>query len=271
MAMYSFVPPIREATFCGVLSCVFDKLGRVTGGGGGCGTLDYFIHMLYPHRHSFQLCTCILFNYMFQNLRVELIQEQLEIDTEICMLLHSNCCLSVKHKQSSNFNEQKAILCIIIHIITVLFELHWRGSPKQQKNTEIMQRVILTIVFCSLVKATGLCALQSYNNYTFSFEHHNPHISVPTSHGMSSTRKFGNTKLTNVHLNSLNVYLYQYNTCISIHMPVLHLELTYLPLSWTAVSCPTHLPTREYEWPRDVYCSPSFCRGTWSHVTQSLT
>jgi hypothetical protein len=29
MAMYSFVPHFREATFCGVLSCVFDKLGCV--------------------------------------------------------------------------------------------------------------------------------------------------------------------------------------------------------------------------------------------------
>jgi hypothetical protein len=27
MVMYSFVPPFREAKFCGVLSCVFDKLG----------------------------------------------------------------------------------------------------------------------------------------------------------------------------------------------------------------------------------------------------
>jgi hypothetical protein len=26
MAMYSFVPSFREATFCGVPSCVFDKL-----------------------------------------------------------------------------------------------------------------------------------------------------------------------------------------------------------------------------------------------------
>jgi hypothetical protein len=27
MAIYSFVPPFREAKFYGVLSCVFDKLG----------------------------------------------------------------------------------------------------------------------------------------------------------------------------------------------------------------------------------------------------
>jgi hypothetical protein len=27
MATYSFVPPFREAKFCGVLSCVSDKLG----------------------------------------------------------------------------------------------------------------------------------------------------------------------------------------------------------------------------------------------------
>jgi hypothetical protein len=27
MTMYSFVPPFREAKFCGVSSCVFDKLG----------------------------------------------------------------------------------------------------------------------------------------------------------------------------------------------------------------------------------------------------
>jgi hypothetical protein len=32
MAMYSFVPPIREAKFCGVPSCVFDKLERAAGG-----------------------------------------------------------------------------------------------------------------------------------------------------------------------------------------------------------------------------------------------
>jgi hypothetical protein len=29
--MYSFVPPFREATFCGVPSCVFDKLGCAAG------------------------------------------------------------------------------------------------------------------------------------------------------------------------------------------------------------------------------------------------
>jgi hypothetical protein len=27
MAMYSFIPPFREAKFCGVMSCVSDKLG----------------------------------------------------------------------------------------------------------------------------------------------------------------------------------------------------------------------------------------------------
>jgi hypothetical protein len=32
MAMYSFVPPFREATFCGVPICVFDKLGCAAGG-----------------------------------------------------------------------------------------------------------------------------------------------------------------------------------------------------------------------------------------------
>jgi hypothetical protein len=31
MAMYSFVPPFREAKFCGVLPCVFDKLGCAAG------------------------------------------------------------------------------------------------------------------------------------------------------------------------------------------------------------------------------------------------
>jgi hypothetical protein len=31
MVMYSFVPPFREATFCGVSSCVFDKLWCATG------------------------------------------------------------------------------------------------------------------------------------------------------------------------------------------------------------------------------------------------
>jgi hypothetical protein len=31
MGMYSFVPPFREATFCGVLSCVFDKSGCAAG------------------------------------------------------------------------------------------------------------------------------------------------------------------------------------------------------------------------------------------------
>jgi hypothetical protein len=32
MAMYSFLPPSRESKFCGVLSCVFDKLGCAAGG-----------------------------------------------------------------------------------------------------------------------------------------------------------------------------------------------------------------------------------------------
>jgi hypothetical protein len=31
MVMYSFVPPYREAKFCGVPSCVFDKLGCSAG------------------------------------------------------------------------------------------------------------------------------------------------------------------------------------------------------------------------------------------------
>jgi hypothetical protein len=29
--MYSFVPPFREAIFCGVPSCVFEKLGCAAG------------------------------------------------------------------------------------------------------------------------------------------------------------------------------------------------------------------------------------------------
>jgi hypothetical protein len=31
MAVYSFVSPFREAKFCGVPSCVFDKLGCAAG------------------------------------------------------------------------------------------------------------------------------------------------------------------------------------------------------------------------------------------------
>jgi hypothetical protein len=31
MAMYNFLLPFREAKFCGVPSCVFDKLGRAAG------------------------------------------------------------------------------------------------------------------------------------------------------------------------------------------------------------------------------------------------
>jgi hypothetical protein len=31
MAMYSFVPPFRKAKFCGVPSCVFEKLGCAAG------------------------------------------------------------------------------------------------------------------------------------------------------------------------------------------------------------------------------------------------
>jgi hypothetical protein len=38
MAMYSFVPPFREAKFCGVSSCVFDNLGCAAGEK-SCGTL----------------------------------------------------------------------------------------------------------------------------------------------------------------------------------------------------------------------------------------
>jgi hypothetical protein len=30
-AMYSFAPPFREAKFCGVPSCAFDKLGCASG------------------------------------------------------------------------------------------------------------------------------------------------------------------------------------------------------------------------------------------------
>jgi hypothetical protein len=40
MAVYSFVPPFREATFCGVPSRVFDKLGGAAGEK-RCGTLIY--------------------------------------------------------------------------------------------------------------------------------------------------------------------------------------------------------------------------------------
>jgi hypothetical protein len=38
VVMYSFVPSFREAKFCGVPSCVFDKLGCAAGEK-GCGTL----------------------------------------------------------------------------------------------------------------------------------------------------------------------------------------------------------------------------------------
>jgi hypothetical protein len=31
MAIYSFVPPFRKVKFCGVPSCVFDKLGCAAG------------------------------------------------------------------------------------------------------------------------------------------------------------------------------------------------------------------------------------------------
>jgi hypothetical protein len=31
MVMYNFLPPFREAKFCGVPSCVFDKLGCAAG------------------------------------------------------------------------------------------------------------------------------------------------------------------------------------------------------------------------------------------------
>jgi hypothetical protein len=40
MAMYSFVSPFREAKFCGVPSCVVDKLGCAAGEK-VCGTLPY--------------------------------------------------------------------------------------------------------------------------------------------------------------------------------------------------------------------------------------
>jgi hypothetical protein len=39
MVMYSFVPPFREATFCGVPSCVFDK-SEFAASEKGCGTLS---------------------------------------------------------------------------------------------------------------------------------------------------------------------------------------------------------------------------------------
>jgi hypothetical protein len=51
-------------------------------------TSAYFFKciMLYSHGYSCKLCSCVLFNHMFQNSRGELIdpyQEQLEMDTEI--------------------------------------------------------------------------------------------------------------------------------------------------------------------------------------------
>jgi hypothetical protein len=38
VTMYRFVPPFREAKFCGVPSYVFDKLGCAAGEKRDCGT-----------------------------------------------------------------------------------------------------------------------------------------------------------------------------------------------------------------------------------------
>jgi hypothetical protein len=45
MAMYSFVPPFHETKFCGVASCVFDKLGYAAGVKKFYGPLAYAIQL----------------------------------------------------------------------------------------------------------------------------------------------------------------------------------------------------------------------------------
>jgi hypothetical protein len=65
MTMYSFVPPFREAKFCGVPSCVFDKLGCAAGGkslrniGLNHTCLFFTARVHVAHSAVFRLClTC---------------------------------------------------------------------------------------------------------------------------------------------------------------------------------------------------------------------
>jgi hypothetical protein len=57
MDMYSFVPPFREAKFCGVPSCVFDNLGCAAGEK-CCGTLHYTKELVIINCNSYHNLVC---------------------------------------------------------------------------------------------------------------------------------------------------------------------------------------------------------------------
>jgi hypothetical protein len=97
------------------------------------GRWDVFfsVVMLYLHKYLFKLCSCILFNYMFQNLcgsdtksnwKWILKYVVCDIRKRIC-----NCCLSVKHTQSNIFLLMNKGNCQYYHSHEhcVLFVLHW--------------------------------------------------------------------------------------------------------------------------------------------------
>jgi hypothetical protein len=50
----------------------------------------YLMIMLYSHRYLIKLCTCLLFNYLFQNLVFSSCHEELEMDTRICRFQYLN-------------------------------------------------------------------------------------------------------------------------------------------------------------------------------------
>lgn len=82
--------------------------------------------VLYSHKFSFKQCICILFNDMFQNFRTELIPRSIT-DCGIRKRMYNYRLQSTSNLLTS-VNEQKAIIAITIHHITVLLVLHCRAQ-----------------------------------------------------------------------------------------------------------------------------------------------
>jgi hypothetical protein len=55
----------------------------------GMSVCDCFKCILHLHKYSFKPCNCVLFNYIFQNFRVELVKELTEMDNLLRRLWYS--------------------------------------------------------------------------------------------------------------------------------------------------------------------------------------
>jgi hypothetical protein len=87
------------------------------------------------HTNIHSNCSVVHYSTMFQTPMWTSYQEKLKIDTKICWLIFQRECVIIVHLESIHtfVNEQKAVISIIIHIITVLSVLHWQAQKCERR------------------------------------------------------------------------------------------------------------------------------------------